>query len=182
MRTELHAGLPVHRAQGRWLPMDRPFRPWVRVAIALAIILAIMAAAVILTSAKAEAAPGKTCKSGSKTMTMYAGSPVVVIGRWTMSFTGCYWNDHAGVASLSVSVSGYANAPYEYRGVIGQTNQGTACPTWSTCTHNNNHLLVRERRVKYEFCLPFAGCVTTAQPWMRLTFDSYGNVGWRTGS
>jgi hypothetical protein len=173
MRTQLHKRRPK---QGEWVGSPT-FRPWLRVAIALLLLVGIMVLAVVFTET-ARAAPGKTCKSGSHTTRITAAG--VTAGRFTMSYTGCYWNDHRGVASLEVSITGYANAPYEYRGVIGEADQGTTCAR--TCTHQNNHMVVRERRVKYEFCLPFAGCVTTAQPWTRLTLDSYGNASWRTGS
>lgn len=175
MRTRLHRKEPK---QGHWVGAQPAFYPWKRVLIAIAIIVAIMATAVIIAG-DANAAPSYTCVNKTSTATAYAGSPSIVVGRATFYATGCYWNDNVGVKSLTLTVDGYGNAPYDYVGVISSWSSGAVCGTWSNCNHYNNHLVIKGKRVKWQFCLPFAGCVSTNTPGKEVVFDSYGNMSFR---
>lgn len=173
--------MKITPARGGWWIGPAEVHPWRRAAIAIGILIAVMFASQFLVRNEATAVPGYTCVSQQKTIRSYYIVTGATVGKTTWYANGCYWNDHKGVKSYSLTAANnYVNAPFTYLGVISSwLESGQVCGTWSNCTHANNHMIVKGVRVGYEYCVPFAGCVSAGTPAYRVSFDSYGNFGWR---
>jgi hypothetical protein len=161
MRTQLHAELGEHRKRGRWLPVDKPFRPWVRVGVALIVLLLIMVAGIVLAGG-ARASAG--CSTRSRTYAYRAPGGARLW--WTeITASGCWNAANTKVTSFSAGGSGGANTPYRYDGITGRQ------PVGGVGQHQAGMVLT----YRIEMCIPFVGCSVVAQPKARIILDSYGN-------
>lgn len=187
MRTRLH-DRPLGQPKGHWVTVGRiAWRKRLALVIGLLLLVQVLAVTLKTSSGEASAATtraavGYSCVSRNYTYTLRVAGTGLTIGRATWHATGCYWNNNSGVKSLSLTVDGYANAPYRYVGVIGSWTTGTTCSPASTCTHQSNHQVNKGKRVAWEFCaLGSVGCQSVGTRAMQVNFDSYGNM-WYTNA